>query len=71
MKNCRICRELKNLSEFYAHPDYRDKRMSACKVCERQRAMKRYHEHRDEILAFYKTPAFRLQRKLRGVVQEA
>lgn len=41
IKRCRTCEEVKPLSEFYANPTARDRKTSACKVCDKERLRQR------------------------------
>jgi len=64
MKTCKICKEQKELVEFYDNPKSKDKKNTYCKECDRKAAKARYEiikadpvkkaQHNARINAYYR-----------------
>lgn len=65
MKACTKCGETKALGQFHTNQQHRDGRNSACKECERKRAIAKYYANREAILERARTPEAKMKRKLR------
>jgi hypothetical protein len=50
MKVCRACGELKELSEYYKHPEMADGHLNFCKICKRQGAI----DNRNKRVCYYR-----------------
>lgn len=52
MKECNECKELKNPSSYYKHPDTKDGLLGKCKECVKSRVKKHREQNIDRIRAY-------------------
>ena len=50
MKQCTVCKEEKELSEFYKHTTSKDGKSWRCKVCDNKAVKAHRHKHRERYL---------------------